>query len=455
MLDRPREERRKRLQRRADGGVVRQFRAHRLDRRADLCEPGRRRALGHGGRGSLRPPGPQQRDPHAERGDHRQRERARDGDAVARDAPGRDAERRQRPRSDRLAVQEAPAVVGEFAGALVAPGGVLLEALQAHRLDVPRQVRALLGRRARGLLDDLLEEHERGHRPERRPAGEHLVEDRAKRVYVAAAVRAPMGALGLLRGQVDHGAHDGARLRELHLRLLVEGEAEVGELRQLAVLQKDIAGLDVAVDYAGGVRRGDRLGDRPGDGHRLLDGHAASADGVVERWAVDELHRHVVAALPLADLVDRDDILVLQPRGGARLPLEATRRSPPNGCREEHLEGDRPIERLVAHLVDDGLRAASELPHEYVLAEFLGHGAPPFRTTGVTVPFRWVADKEYAPTSAATRAERLECEPLRPAPTSYHGPAPGPVPPGAPEAVWVLESRSPGPPRHCHRPGVA
>ena len=77
-------------------------------------------------------------------------------------------------------LQEPVEVIGEFECRGVAPLRVLLQALEADRLEVARDLRA----QARGGHGFLVQHLEHGLQrrlgPERRPPGQHLVEDRAR-----------------------------------------------------------------------------------------------------------------------------------------------------------------------------------------------------------------------------------------------------------------------------------
>ena len=75
-------------------------------------------------------------------------------------------------------------------------------------------------------------------------------------------------AAGLLGGHVERRAGDEPGARQLHV-LGGAGEAEVGQLHAVdRGFQEDVAGLDVAVDEAAGVRRGE-----PGRGLHPEPGH--------------------------------------------------------------------------------------------------------------------------------------------------------------------------------------
>ena len=111
---------------------------------------------------------------------------------------------------------------------------------------------------------------------------------------------------------------------------------------------------------------------------------AASATSVAARLGVvlvpvqqrhqaaagDELHREVVLAVVLADLVDRDDAGVVEQRHGLGLVLE-----PPQlvvageQAGLDHLQRHRAVEADLAGLVDDAHAAAAQLAADLVVAE--------------------------------------------------------------------------------------
>src|SRR5215213_5561847 len=102
------------------------------------------------------------------------------------------------------------------------------------------------------------------------------------------------------------------------------GDAEVGDLGPVLVVDDDVVGLEVAVDDPAAVReaRGaqDLLdqADRPARVQRRLLG-----DELLERAATHVLHRDVRRPVPLPAVVDGDDVGVLESRGGGRLAAEA------------------------------------------------------------------------------------------------------------------------------------
>ena len=110
------------------------------------------------------------------------------------------SDRPDRPRHDRLAGQEPPQVLGQRGGRVVPLGRVLLQALQRDRLDVARQARHQPRRRHRLGRLDLLERLQHRRPPERRAAGQQLVEDRPQRVDVGRRADLPWSCPRPARG---------------------------------------------------------------------------------------------------------------------------------------------------------------------------------------------------------------------------------------------------------------
>ena len=105
-------------------------------------------------------------------------------------------------------------------------------------------------------------------------------------------------------------APGGSRLGEL-------GQSEIEELDAALGVDHDVAGLEIAVHDAGGVRLGQRAGDLDGVAQDLLEPHAPLGDELAERLAVHVLHGDEVSAVLRGDVVDGDDIGIVE---GARRP---------------------------------------------------------------------------------------------------------------------------------------
>ncbi len=128
----------------------------------------------------------------------------------------------------------------------------------------------------------------------------------------------------LLRRHVPDRSHHDARcgqdakhrrIRRSGLRLRHARQSEVEDLRSPVLGQQDVVRFQIAMHDAGRVRRREAAGNLRGDAKRL----AQSKAGAAQRLALDELADDV----PLADVVDRNDVGVTQCRDGAGFDLEA------------------------------------------------------------------------------------------------------------------------------------
>ena len=155
---------------------------------------------------------------------------------------------------------------------------------------------------------------------ERHLTGEQLVEDDPDRVEIRGLV--DRGALCLLRRQVLRGADDRARFG--HLAHTRARDAEIRHLQSPLAVDQHVVRLDVAVNDAVAVREPDRGEDLPRVVDREVDRRrTARDDELLQRTAVEVLHRDVVRAFRLAAVVDRDDVRVREAGGVLRLTAEA------------------------------------------------------------------------------------------------------------------------------------
>ena len=107
-----------------------------------------------------------------------------------------------------------------------------------------------------------------------------------------------------------------------------------------AVFEQDVARLDVAMDQARLVSRGEAGSGLAADAEDVFQLEGAFAvDFVLERLALDELHHQVGRLMRIVDGVDRDDVLVMDGRGGC-------------GFAEEPLDGDGIGGQLRGHHFD-------------------------------------------------------------------------------------------------------
>ena len=151
---------------------------------------------------------------------------------------------------------------------------------------------------------------------------EALEEHAGKGVHVGARVDGV--ALEALGGHVVEGADGGAGHRQLGAGV-ADGvrDAEVDDVDEVVGGDEHVAGLDVAVHHAVGVRGVERLGDLGDQADGPLGRERAAApDQRAEVGPVDEAHVDEQPAVDLAVVVDGDDVRLAQPRDSVGLALE-------------------------------------------------------------------------------------------------------------------------------------
>ena len=330
------------------------------------------------------------RDPE-QQGEHRHQDRPGQRRPPTDPLPRHHPDRR-RPGADRPAVEVAVEVVRQLARRGVAAQRLLLQALQADRLQVAVDRRRDLPGRADRLLEDQPERLGRRAAEERRPTRDQGVEQRAEAVDVDRGRQPTAVRVGLLGRHVHGRAGDadelGVVLLAVPARLEALGEAEVGDHRPALAVEQHVRGLQVAVEDADHVRvvdgAGD-LGDQPGGGPVIAAERLAAVD---EAAALDQPHRVVVLAVALAVLEDRHDPRVLQGRQGRRLVMEAADLvlGEPGG--PDHLQGHVAAEPVLAGPVDDPHPALAELLDDLVVAVAIAGRDRPDRAVVVVVADR-------------------------------------------------------------------
>jgi hypothetical protein len=250
---------------------------------------------------------------------------------------------------------------------------ILREASVHDGLHVTRDVGSHAANRRRLVAQDRRDGAQLCRADERPAAGQHLVEHGAERKDVGSRVDgAPFGLFG---GHIGRGSHDQPGPRPQRRHRLFSGraldelrEAEVEDLRAAVARDHDVGRLDVAMDDAVGMRRGERGGHLRAVLERCRHWQRALGDDPIERRAFNQLHRDERRAGVLVDVVDRDDVRVVEGGGRARLLHE-----PPVaigvGCRlrRQHLDGDRPAEARIDRAVHDTHPAPADLRFDTVV----------------------------------------------------------------------------------------
>ena len=214
----------------------------------------------------------------------------------------------------------------EVACRLEAEVAFFLEAAPHEPLECGLDGGQFLGELGRVFFEDGAQRLDGGVAFERALAGEDLVEDDAEGEDVGAGVE--RFAAYLFGRHVADGAEDQAGLGggafEGAFRR-VRGQfrdAEVEDLGAAVAREKDVLGLEVTVDDAFVMRRGEPLRDL----QRGVDGAArrerAAREPVAQGLALKELADDVRPAAVMPDVVDRQEVRMVEHPGGARFLLE-------------------------------------------------------------------------------------------------------------------------------------
>ena len=135
--------------------------------------------------------------------------------------------------------------------------------------------------------------------------------------------------------------------------------------------QHHVAGLQIAMHDAGAVRGGERLGDLTADLERLLDRQRPPRQALRQRLAFEELHDQEQSAADfdrqLADVIQRTDVRVLEPRDAAGFALESLAANRIAGERRRHdLDRDRAIETRVGGAIHLSHAALADQAEHFV-----------------------------------------------------------------------------------------
>ena len=199
-------------------------------------------------------------------------------------------------------------ILGECVRGLVSAGGVVLERLQEHHIQIG--VHSLIDRTwaFRGLLQNASDHTlDRAAHIVRQLPCQQLIQQHAQRVDVRAGingVRISLELLGRCVGQrahklAGHCSHHGHRFFEVIL-----GEPEIQHPWLTRLIDDDVARLEVSVQHAplvGGLYCVSNLQEQS---QSLLGGDVVIGDITVECWAVDEFHDQIAAIVRRLAAVD-------------------------------------------------------------------------------------------------------------------------------------------------------
>ena len=220
----------------------------------------------------------------------------------------------------------------------------------------------------------------------RQPAGEALEHHDAERENIGPPVKRP--AARLLGRHVPWRADDDAALARIRPGRGIgragqrqPREAKIDHFHVPAGADDDVGRLDVAVDQAAAVRRGQRLSDFTRIAHGVVDRQGSAAQPVAQRLPFDVLDDEEVDAVVTADVVERADVRMIEAGDRASFLLEARMQARVRTqMGRQDLQGHGPAEPGVRGAVNLAHAARANQVGERVRPELLAwleRSAPP------------------------------------------------------------------------------
>jgi len=236
-------------------------------------------------------------------------------------------------------------------------------------------------------------------------ASGHLIEHGAEGEEIRAGVE--LFAARLLRRHIGHGSQSGARAGQVRyrpngLRAGVGhgprrnrelGQSEVQDLGLAARGNKDVRGLDVAVDHAAAVGSFQSVNDLNSKFKQALQRQRAGAQPGIQRHAIKQLHGDEVAAFEFVHLKDGADIVVVEVGGGAGFALKSFECDRVTGhAFGKELEGNAPAKADVFRLIDLSHAPAADHAEDAIVADCLSDHGPTLEAPvsgHLTAPEMW------------------------------------------------------------------
>ncbi len=268
---------------------------------------------------------------------------------------------------DRHAHEPALEVLRQRKCATVAAMRLLLHALEADDFERARHQRIDERRGLGSFAPYEIEGLDQGGAGKRGPAREQGIKNRAQTVNVGRRRKSTSGLAGLFGRHVRRRSHQTSGLCQFTIGPDSLGQAEVGHMRLVVLVQEDVGRLQVAVQYPalmGVMERGGGDRDDPGRGAGVS---GEFGEPLVEACTSDQLHAEIRQPLDLADLVDRDDLGMIQLRNRLRLVLEPQQLGfGGKSARLDDLERNFPVKRNLAGLVDNAHAAAAQFLENFI-----------------------------------------------------------------------------------------
>ena len=128
------------------------------------------------------------------------------------------------------------------------------------------------------------------------------------------------------------------------------------------------------MEDAFGVRRVERVGHLHGNLDQRPEFEGPAVEPLVERFALEQLHRQVALAAFLIEAVDGADVgMVERGRGAGFAPEPFERLGRRRVAGRQHLDGHLPAELGVLRPVDDAHAACTELVSDAIVPEGLAN----------------------------------------------------------------------------------
>ena len=138
----------------------------------------------------------------------------------------------------------------------------------------------------------------------------------------------------------------------------------------VAVGDKNIRGLDVAVDDAFGVRGVERIGNFDAQVEQRFDFERASADGMLQSFSVETFHGEIGVAAVFADVVDGADVGMVQGGGGFGFAAKTFEGLGVAGqIFGQEFQCDKAVEARVLCFVDDAHASATKFFDDAVMRD--------------------------------------------------------------------------------------
>ena len=153
------------------------------------------------------------------------------------------------------------------------------------------------------------------------------------------------------------------------------GEAEVQHLCLASSVglfdEKDVRGLDVAMDDSLGVSGGQGIGDLHAEGENIVRRHGPAENALFESLAFEEFHDEIGVAVLLSDIEDGADVGMIECRGGAGLLEEALPHSGHLIVFLQQLDGDLSLQSPVPCPEDQAHGSATQRAQDFIGSELL------------------------------------------------------------------------------------